>query len=235
VESLDPALEYLRIADRYRQMSDEEVLIIASQRAEITDLAQQALAAEVQSRGLKIEEPKQEKSLFPITSPPAFSEHESPQLKDSTADGNGDSYDDDRKLVELCMVWSLRDALQVQYILDVAGIPFVMGPEKATGVEAVTSNFSNGVKVGIMQIGLPWAGLAMKRYEPADDPYAEHEKETQDVEQLVHCPRCHSTEVIFQDRVHSADVRADDSNDKFEWTCDSCGYKWVDDGIVAEG
>ncbi len=235
VESLDPALEYLRIAERYRQMSDEELVVIAGERAELTDLAQQALAGEVQSRGLKVDEPPQEKSPSAIAPPPAFFEHESPKLKDSSEYEYGVSYDDDRKFVELCTVWSLRDALQVQSLLDVAGIPFVMGPEKATGAEAVTSNFLNGVKVGIMQIGLPWAGPAMGHYEPEDDPHAEDEKAQQDDEVFVRCPRCHSTEVVFQERVHPAALAQDGSADEFEWTCDSCGNKWVDDGIMPEG
>ncbi len=50
-----------------------------------------------------------------------------------------DPYAEDRELFEICAVWSLRDALQVQSMLDVAGIPFFMGEEKATGVDSVTS------------------------------------------------------------------------------------------------
>ncbi len=239
VESLDPALEFLRIAERYRQMSDEELLVIegerAGGRAELTDLAQQALAGEFQSRGLKVEEANREKAPEPITPPPAFFEHESAELKGSSKYEYGTSYDEDRKLVKLCTVWSLRDALQVQSLLDVAGIPFFMGPEKATGVDAVTSNFSNGVEVTIMQIGLPWAGPTMRHYEPADDPDAEGEKAKQDDELLIRCPRCHSTDVVFQDRVLDGVVAEDEAADKFEWTCDSCGHKWVDDGVVMDG
>jgi hypothetical protein len=37
--------------------------------------------------------------------------------------------------VEICTVWSLSDALQLQTLLDRAGIPFFMGPEKATAME----------------------------------------------------------------------------------------------------
>lgn len=45
-----------------------------------------------------------------------------------------------------------------------------MGKEKATGVDKVTSNFSSGVRVQIMQIGMPWAMPAMQHYEPEDGP-----------------------------------------------------------------
>jgi DNA-directed RNA polymerase subunit M/transcription elongation factor TFIIS len=149
---------------------------------------------------------------------------------DSSAEES--SYDEDRKLVELCTVWSVRDALQVQRILDVAGIPFFMGPEKAPGVEKVTSNFANGVSVQIMQIGLPWAGQAMQNYEPADDPA---KKEIEKVPELpVRCPKCHSTEVILEDLITELPAAADNSSPKYKWTCDSCGYQWEDDGVVEE-
>jgi len=45
------------------------------------------------------------------------------------------SGDEDPELVEICTVWSLADALQLQTLLDRAGIPFFMGPEKATAME----------------------------------------------------------------------------------------------------
>ena len=68
--------------------------------------------------------------------------------------------------MDLCTVWSVRDALKVQNILDVAGIPFFMGAEKATGVDEVTSNFAEGVVVRIMQIGIPWSRSPMSQARP---------------------------------------------------------------------
>jgi len=47
------------------------------------------------------------------------------------------------------------DALKVQTILDRLGIPFFMGPGKATGVAEVTSEFRRWLAVQIMQIGIP--------------------------------------------------------------------------------
>jgi hypothetical protein len=58
-------------------------------------------------------------------------------------------------LVAIRKVWSERDARRLQRVLDVAGIPFYMGKEEATGVDDVTSNFAEGVPVGVMQIGVP--------------------------------------------------------------------------------
>jgi hypothetical protein len=239
MDALDPAGEFLRISERYRQMSDEELLVLMPQSSDLTPFAQQVLASEVLERGLNVEVPVAHKKPFApssINPPPAFFEHESPKLRDSASyDPGADSpYEEDRKLAELCTVWSVRDALKVQTILDVAGIPFFMGAEKATGVDEVTSNFSNGVSVQIMQIGLAWAGPGMRHYEPEDDPTPKKTEEELD-EVMVRCPRCHSSEVIFEGGTSTQIVTNDDFFQKFKWVCDSCGHHWEDDGVAKEG
>jgi hypothetical protein len=105
-----------------------------------------------------------------------------------------------------------------------------MGPEKATGVDGVTSNFSKGVGVEIMQIGLPWAGPAMQHYEPEDDPTP---KETEELDELpVRCPKGRSTEVVFEGLDSAPAMATDESSQKYKWTCDSCGHQWEDDGVA---
>jgi len=246
MDTRDPAGEFLRISERYRQMSDSELLVLIPQSSELTAFAQQALANEMRSRGLKAEEddekpsaPSQFKASQFKAPPSAFFEHESPKLRDSAGyDPSGsdssheDQYDEDRKLVELCTVWSVRDALKVQTILDGQGIPFFMGPEKATGVDGVTSNFVNGVGVQIMRIGLAWAGPAMAHYEPEDDPTPRENKELDEL--VVRCPKCHSAEVVFDGGTSTLVVATDDSSQKYTWTCDSCGHQWEDDGVAKE-
>ena len=235
MDTLDPAGEWLRISEHYRQLSDSELQALARQRSELTDFAQQALAQELSHRGLQPEaEPEKPATPSPFMPPPAFFEHESPKLHASaeTDVPNPDfDYTEDRKLVELCIVWSVRDALKVQTILDHLGIPFFMGPEKATGVAEVTSNFADGLAVQIMQIGIPWAGPAMRNYEPEDDPNPIPDEGLDELP--VRCPKCQSTEVIFESQTSTA-VAPDDSPQKFQWTCDTCGHQWEDDGIVRD-
>ncbi len=238
MNSFDPAgQEYLRISERYRQMSDDELMVLMPQSSELTPLAQEALANEVRSRGLRAEvEDEKPATPSPFKPPPAFFEHESPKLRDSTSyegPGPDSSYDEDRKLVELCTVWSVRDALKVQTILDEVGIPFFMGPEKATGVDGVTSNFAKGVGVEIMQIGLPWARPAMRHYEPEDD--LTPKEKNQELDELpVRCPKCQSTEVVFEGLTSAPAIAPDESSQKYKWTCDSCGHQWEDDGVAKE-
>jgi DNA-directed RNA polymerase subunit M/transcription elongation factor TFIIS len=253
MDTLDPAGEFLRISERYRQMSDSELLILIPQRAQLTQFAQDALASELRSRGVQAEaeanpktktEPdekgKDQKpaALSRFHAPPSVFEHGSPKFRDSASDdaldadasSDVDPYEEDRELVDLCTVWSVRDALKVQNILDVAGIPFFMGAEKATGVDEVTSNFADGVVVRIMQIGIPWSRSPMSHYYPEDDPTP---KEPEEVEEIpVRCPRCRSEEVVFEGLDSEPGMGADETSKKYQWTCDSCGYPWKDDGVA---
>jgi hypothetical protein len=255
MDTLDPAGEFLRISERYRQMSDSELLILIPQRSQLTQFAQDALASELRSRGLQTEaeaEAKTEseakgKDRKLLASPrfrptPAVFEHESPKFRDSAghdsedADASSvvdpyeDPYEEDRELVDLCTVWSVRDALKVQNILDVAGIPFFMGAEKATGVDEVSSNFADGVVVRIMQIGIPWSRSPMSHYYPEDDPTP---KESEEVEEIpLRCPRCRSEEVVFEGLNSEPGAGMDETSQKYQWTCDSCGYGWTDDGVA---
>jgi DNA-directed RNA polymerase subunit M/transcription elongation factor TFIIS len=240
MDTLDPAGEFLRISERYRQMTDEELLALIPQSSELMPFAQEALASEVRSRGLKAEEVEEKSAAKSQFKPPSsFVKHESPKLRDSSSEAftspvsssePGSPYDEDRMLVDLCTVWSARDALQVQGILDEAGIPFFMGPEKATGVDEVTSNFSKGVAVQIMRIGLPWAWQGMQHYEPKDDPTPKENPELG--EPAVRCPQCHSAEVVFEGGTSTLIVSNDDPSQKYQWSCDSCGYQWEDDGVA---
>ena len=177
----DAAGEWLRIAEHYRNMSDGELIVLARQKSALTAVAQQALRDEISNRRLIV--PPEEPTV----------------LKPEPGKPTGSPYDEDRQLGEICTVWSLRDALQLQALLDRAGIPFFMGPEKATGVDAVTSNFANGIGVQVMRIGWPWASEAMQSYEPADDQTPQEEKELRELP--VRCPKCHSTEVVFKELV----------------------------------
>jgi DNA-directed RNA polymerase subunit M/transcription elongation factor TFIIS len=189
-------------------MSDGELLKLAGAKDDLTQQAQQCLADEISQRKLTLE-PEPKAPPAPVVPPNPI-------------------YDDDRELVEICTVWSVTDALQVQSLLDRAGIPFSMGKEQATGVDAVTSNFSSGVSVQIMRIGLPWSVEPMSHYEPLNEPT--EEKPSEEAPPIL-CPRCHSDAVIFEHLADDEEVTPTVAP-KFEWTCDSCGYEWEDDGVV---
>lgn len=234
MHAADAAGDYLRLVEHYRQMKDPELLVLLRDSGGLTDLARQALEAEIHQRRLQPEPEEQP----PLPEPP---ESSSADMSDET-----DSYEEDRELVDLCTVWSQRDALRLQTLLNRAGIPFFIGPEKATGVAEVTSNFENGLRVQVMRIGIPWTRLPMSNYFPQDEPPDVAEAEPE--EDPIRCPKCQSEEVIFNGLVTEppddefpsassaaespASSSADDAPQKFDWTCDSCGYEWKDDGVA---
>lgn len=252
MEGLDPATEWLRLLQHYRGMSDTEIAILAGQSSQLTDAAQQMLKSEISQRRLQVEmeEPVaaeiEVRERYPrgvrseFASPFAGADSSSAVspsgagAEDDAAtenDSAGDPYAEDRALIDLRTVWSVGDALKLQSLLDGAGIPFFMGRERATGVDEVTSDFAKGVEVKIMSIGLPWARRVMNDYWPADEP----EEEVVEVSEIpVRCPQCDSTDVVFRRLLDSGKTPAGEIGTKFEWTCDSCGKQWEDDGVAQE-
>ena len=212
----DAAAEWLRLTAHYRRMSDGELLSLARNPAALTEAAQQVLKAEFSARRLELP-PLAESAARPEPEP----DPDSP-------------YAEDRELVELAKVWSLSDALQLQWLLDRAGIPFYMGNERVTGVDKLTSNFASGVSVKVMRVGYPWAWQAMRDYQPANEP-PPAEEETEDLPEIpVTCPKCRSADVVFERLVPGLGKEGEDPDPKFEWTCDACGYQWEDKGMLKE-
>src|SRR5713101_9348144 len=104
METLDPATEWLRLSERYRQMSDDELLALGGQISEMTEVAQQVLAQEISQRKLKLQpqvpndEPNEERPA-----PPGL-ETLKPEPPPDTSDAP-DPYAKDRELVEICTAW----------------------------------------------------------------------------------------------------------------------------------
>jgi len=218
------AEESLQLAEHYRRLTDEELIVLARQKESLTEAAQQTLATEIRSRMLTV--PPLEPQPSPRPLPP-------PDIGDED-----DPYAEDRELIGICTVWSRDDALRLQRVLDVAGIPFYMGSENATGVEDVTTDFAEGVEVKVMRIGAPWAYQAMKDYFPEDEqPEPTNYEDTGDV--AIRCPRCRSTDVVLKDLINpgqdgDVSLLGDDfmmRKAKYHWTCASCGREWQDDGV----
>jgi hypothetical protein len=225
MRDVDPGGEWRELAERYHRMTDEEVVLLAQQRSNLTDIAHQALTQEIAYRG--IEAPPDTAAVKGPLSPRISVEREAESKPEFELEEDPDSpYAQERRFVDLRTVWSLRDAIQLEFVLDRAGIPFVMGSEKATGVEEVTSDFSKGIVVQVMSIGMTWAIQAMKNYLSQDEPTPEAEEELEDIP--VQCPKCRSTDVVLLNTDGTASHVAND----FNWTCDVCHHQWQDDGIV---
>lgn len=55
METLDRAEEWRRLKELYRQMTDEELEVVAADAYDLTEIARQVLQAEIASRNLKFE------------------------------------------------------------------------------------------------------------------------------------------------------------------------------------
>ena len=211
MQGYGPASESLRLAEHYRQMTDGELIRLSEDPSQLTEMAQDALSQEISSRRLRIPLPK------PPKPPP-----------DKRTEGS--TYAEERELDVVANVYSLRDARQVERILDVAGIPFYMGPEKATGVGAVTSTYAEGIEVRVMRVGVPWALAALTRsYQPKDQP--PEERVVWDDTVAVLCPGCRSEEVVFE-RLKEGAATDRAGFPRFQWACSACGHAWEDDGLA---
>lgn len=215
MNTVDRVEQWRQVTEHYRSLADEELIAIARQKVDLTEVAQQALDAEVLHRKLEI--------------PPELPDDEpkGPVLPEPEPDS---PYEPERELAEIEIVYSLRDALQLQQLLEADGIPCFMGDERATSANSVKSNFANGVSVKVMRIGIPYATRARRMFQPQDDSRPEEKDEDSEPDPLF-CPKCKSDQV-FLDEVEP-DLAKPGTAAKFQWTCDACGNHWEDDGILA--
>jgi DNA-directed RNA polymerase subunit M/transcription elongation factor TFIIS len=230
MEILDPAGESLRVAEHYRRLTDDELTVLAGQKEQLTEAAQFALTTEFRSRGLTMPAPEPPVEARPAPPPDDLEDEDAADDDEDVNVDEEDVYAEDRKLVEIRKVWSEADARRLERVLEVAGIPFWMGKEKAVKVDDVTSDFAKGVSVKVMRIGAPFAGQALWNYYIPQDEVPEPKYE--DAGDLaIRCPKCRSEEVVFEELV----TGPGESAKKFQWTCDACGYAWKDDGVVTAG
>ncbi len=212
MSTLDASEEWLRLSQLYRGMTDEELLSIARKFAELTEIAQPILAQELRVRRLEMPSAEEEPAPPPEADP-------------------DDPYAEDRELVGIRTVWSEADARQLEDLLDAAGIPFFIGPEKATRVDKVTSHYAQGIDVAVRRIGLPWAAQALKDYHPANEPDTPEEIVPEEL--TAHCPRCGSEDVMCGDET-TAPEGVEHEGVRLGWTCASCGHRWRDEDLTKE-
>jgi DNA-directed RNA polymerase subunit M/transcription elongation factor TFIIS len=54
----------------------------------------------------------------------------------------------------------------------------------------------------------------------------------EDKDYAILCPRCRSAKVVMEGR--DTDLAEPPPTAKFRWSCEDCGYVWVDDGVAQE-
>lgn len=238
----DHSQEWLRLAAEYRARSDEELLELYQDFADLTDLAQQALTAELQSRGLdkKIAEEKESAAGDQRVSPqraglsPALpfidrdqDPHESSLWgskriepvpdSDCETDPIGDSeqpHEYTWKTV-LCEGVEYDQAWQIREVLRRAGIESWL---ERPGAQFVTS--TPGVGMGDIRVLVAADELDRAQSiaaNPIPQDIIDESHETVPEYEPPRCPGCGADDPVLES---AEPVNA--------WKCEICGREWSD-------
>jgi hypothetical protein len=208
----DPVSEQRQLRERYAGMTDEEIESVADEAYDLTEIAQESLRAEIRSRRLSIQ-------LREAPAPSEKPESGSSRLNPSDLD-----------LDVVHRAWDMEDARLAKETLDVWSVPSYIGPDNVDDLANFHGSFEHGVEIKVEKADQQraFAALAMMpRSETETNPEADA------VNTMACCPRCSSTEIVFESLDPTPDGKSG-FNSKFNWTCDACGYKWKDDGIEQE-
>jgi hypothetical protein len=119
--------------------------------------------------------------------------------------------------------------------LSSAGIPSFLGPDNVMHLEEFRGRFDGPVSLKIRDVDRKRAFIALDRAADASRRNSNKEKEEDPDEEkdyAILCPKCRSAMVVLEGP--DTDLSESPPRDKFQWRCDACGYRWVDDGIVQE-
>jgi DNA-directed RNA polymerase subunit M/transcription elongation factor TFIIS len=205
----DVQKQWGNLVEAYAGMSEGELTSLAEQAYELTDLARQALQAEIKARSLHVE-------LAETASNP-------PERAQEEAQGDLDPAELD--LLPVGRVWDASEAQGLMKTLYEAGVPAYLGPEYAESVDDFRGNFEAGIDVQVRTVDHQRALAALAAASPKTDD------DTEDEPSVVVCPACKSDEVVFEELVAAASAADSAPSQKFRWRCDACGHEWEDDGI----
>lgn len=194
--------EVQRLQERYSAFTDEELQDVAEDANDLTDAARTVLQSEISRRGLHFSSP---------TNPRGAS------------NGNENKFDSsDSNLVTVRRVWEREEANNVMRILHDADIPCYLGPENLEDANMFHSSFDDGVDIKVIEGTEQLAESVLRQTLPSEP--------NDDTGYVAQCPKCHSTEIVFQGLDDNSAAQSS-SAENFNWSCDSCGYQWKDDGI----
>ena len=210
----DPLTDWQRLTEHYRAMWDDELLNLAADADDLTEMARQVLKDEMRKRGLEL--PRADSSATlpagpaqrPVTGT-ADAQEDEPGADDAPEDGLPVEY---TWKTELCECGTREEAWQVFEMLRRAGIESWIGDP--------SSRFSSldmtGHKVLVAADQLDQARLVAAGPVP-QDIIDESQPSAPEEYALPVCPKCGVEDPLLDgvDPVNS-------------WECEACGHKWSD-------
>jgi len=217
--------ERKRLIEFYSQQMDGELEKVAGQAYELTDLAREALRAEMARRGLSAAFVEQ----APLAAVPAARPGDPPPKPPRAAPLPGGELE----LQDMVTIRKFRDlpeALFAKGSLESAGIECAMLDDNMVRLDWFISNLLGGVK---LQVRAEDASIAE---EILSQPIPENFDVTGIGEyEQPRCPKCQSLDVNFQEVTPAAYVSAYVNVPipfhRRAWRCHSCDAEWEDDGV----
>jgi len=211
MNDFDIQRQWRELEETYAAMSDEELGSLAEKAYDLTDLAKQALAAQLSARNLHVA----------LNEQPPIREGNEDDARERDFDAN------ELDLVSVAQVWDAEEATRIMQTLQNAGVPAYLGPDNVERVSDFRLSFDSGVEIRVRRADDYRAKHALSRdARPLPEGEAVEEKPC-----VVLCPACNSDEVVFEELVAAASASGSASSEKFRWKCDNCGHEWEDDGI----
>jgi len=225
---IDPERERQRLTEFYSGQMDGELEKLAGQAYDLTELAREALLAEISKRALSVdlvlERPvPPPKPALPGDPPPETPPVEVPQ------DGEFEF----RRMVAIRQFRDLPEALLAKGSLDSAGIDCVLADDNMVRLDWFISNLIGGVKLLVQPEDAPEANAILNQPIPEDlDVLGVGTYEQ------PRCPSCGSLDVTFQELNRPVSYLTVWLNVPIPvyrraWRCHSCQVEWEDDGVPA--
>ncbi len=197
---VDFAQETLRLNSLYAAMSDEEILELMNDVNDLTDIARDALSAQIAARGIKLRPADRTES---VSSPDLIGEARSPCGFEDLALGG----------VTVAESETTDEAEFLSFVLSEAGIRSV--------VHATRGQFDltlPRVRVAPEDVEKAAAVLANPIPDKVRREYSEMSYDKAALADLS-CPRCKSPDILLQPE-NPAYLN--------DWFCSGCGYCWQD-------
>jgi hypothetical protein len=223
---IDPEKERRRLAEFYANQLDGELEKVAAEAYELTEMARQALQAELTRRSIRVA--FVERRPGPPPPEPTYGD---PPPETPPVEATPGAEIEMRRMVTIRQFRDLPEALLAQGSLDSAGIDSALVDANIVRLDWFWSNLVGGVKLQVDPDEVDSANEILNQPIPEDFDATG----TGSYEQ-PHCPSCQSLEISFQElnkpvAYVSMYFGLPLPLRRQAWRCQSCSAEWEDDGL----
>jgi hypothetical protein len=226
--TIDPEQERRRLAEFYSHQMDGELEKVAEQAYELTELAREALRAELTKRGLSVELVElRPVPPAPVALPGDPPPPEPPEEEISLEEGELEL----RRMVTIRQFRDLPEALLAKGCLESAGIKGILTDDNIVRLDWFWSNVMGGIKLKVDPEDVEAASEILEQPIPAGFDVAGIGEYHQPV-----CPSCQSLDVTFKELNRPVSymtvwLQVPIPVYRRAWRCHSCDVEWEDDGV----